>query len=94
MHKGRLIDLCNLGYETIEHAFADHHNFQIADLDFGDDLPILMTEKDAAKCRTLGNISATCWFLEVTANLPESFLDNVVLKIANDTHSHEVADDY
>lgn len=87
-------DLRNLGYEIVEHAFADHHNFQIADLDFGDDLPILMTEKDAAKCRALGNISATCWFLEVTANLPESFLDNVVLKIANDTHSHEVADDY
>jgi subfamily B ATP-binding cassette protein MsbA len=85
-------DLRRLGYEIIEHPFADHHKFQIADLDFGDDLPILMTEKDAAKCRTLVNVSTSCWFLEVTANLPETFLDNVVIKITNNSDSHEVAD--
>ena len=37
----------------IEHAFADHHALVAADLEFGDDLPVLMTEKDAVKCRRL-----------------------------------------
>lgn len=85
-------DLKKLGYEVIEHPFADHHSFQTADLDFGDDLPILMTEKDAAKCRVLADLNSSCWFLEVAANLPETFLANVVSKITNDSHLPEVAD--
>jgi tetraacyldisaccharide 4'-kinase len=38
------------GLEPIEHPFPDHHRFVPADLAFGDDLPVLMTEKDAVKC--------------------------------------------
>lgn len=38
------------GLSTIWHPFADHHEYQPADLQFGDDAPILMTEKDAVKC--------------------------------------------
>lgn len=33
------------------HAFADHRTYAAADLAFGDDRPVLMTEKDAVKCR-------------------------------------------
>jgi tetraacyldisaccharide 4'-kinase len=40
------------GVDVIEHAFPDHHAFSAADLDFADDLPVLMTEKDAVKCRS------------------------------------------
>ena len=39
------------GLQLREHAFADHHAYTAADLDFGDDAPLLMTEKDAVKCR-------------------------------------------
>lgn len=39
------------GLKVIEHPFADHHEFQAAELDFSDSLPVLMTEKDAVKCR-------------------------------------------
>ena len=42
------------GVEVIEHAFPDHHPFTASDLGFGDALPVLMTEKDAVKCRGLG----------------------------------------
>jgi tetraacyldisaccharide 4'-kinase len=35
----------------VVHPFPDHHPFTAADLDFGDDLPVLMTEKDGVKCR-------------------------------------------
>jgi tetraacyldisaccharide 4'-kinase len=43
--------LRDLGCQPIEHAFADHHAFRQADLAFADPLPIIMTEKDAVKCR-------------------------------------------
>ena len=38
--------------QLIEHPFPDHHVYSASDLNFGDDLPVLMTEKDAVKCRT------------------------------------------
>lgn len=39
------------GLKIIEHPFADHHRFTQQDLRFGDNLPVLMTSKDAVKCR-------------------------------------------
>ena len=36
---------------VVPHAFADHHAYQPQDLSFGSQLPVLMTEKDAVKCR-------------------------------------------
>jgi len=38
------------GIDIIRHVFPDHHRFVSGDLSFGDDLPVLMTEKDAVKC--------------------------------------------
>lgn len=38
------------GMTVIPHAFPDHHDFRMADVNFADKLPILMTEKDAVKC--------------------------------------------
>jgi tetraacyldisaccharide 4'-kinase len=43
--------LRRLGMEVVEHAFADHHHFRAEEVVFGDDLPVVMTEKDAVKCR-------------------------------------------
>ena len=43
-------DLRARGLELIEHPFPDHHPFAPRDLSFGDELPVLMTEKDAVKC--------------------------------------------
>lgn len=43
--------LKKLGMNITKHAFPDHHIFQEADLAFNDALPIIMTEKDATKCR-------------------------------------------
>ena len=39
------------GLTVVEHAFPDHHGFRADDLAFGDDRPVLMTAKDAVKCR-------------------------------------------
>lgn len=57
------------GIEPVEHAFADHHPFAPQDLAFGEDLPVLMTEKDAVKCSRFAD--ARMWFLPVTAR-PEA----------------------
>ncbi|HOX71362.1 MAG TPA: tetraacyldisaccharide 4'-kinase [Dokdonella sp.] len=63
------------GIEVIEHAFTDHHALEAADLDFADELPILMTEKDAVKCDSFA--TSRCWQVPVTAQLPDFFLDAV-----------------
>jgi tetraacyldisaccharide 4'-kinase len=58
------------GFDVLEHPFPDHHAFTCADLRFGDDLPVLMTEKDAVKCR--GFADARMWYLPVAAQFSES----------------------
>jgi tetraacyldisaccharide 4'-kinase len=55
------------GLEPLEHAFPDHHPFIAAELEFGDQLPVLMTEKDAVKCATFSN--PRLWYVPVTAEL-------------------------
>jgi tetraacyldisaccharide 4'-kinase len=61
--------LRELGCRPVEHAFADHHVFRAADLAFADALPIVMTEKDAVKCR--GFATARMQYLQVSAKLPD-----------------------
>ncbi len=39
------------GLAVLESAAADHHRWSARELDFGDGLPVLMTGKDAVKCR-------------------------------------------
>lgn len=43
------------------HPFPDHHPFTARDLEFGDELPVLMTEKDAVKCRPFA--TDRMWYL-------------------------------
>ncbi len=63
------------GIDPVEHAFADHHPFVAADLDFGDTLPVLMTAKDAVKCR--GFARSGWWSVPVQAQLPPAFVDDL-----------------
>src|SRR3569832_435193 len=55
------------GVHVIEHAFPDHYAYDAADIRFGDGLPVLMTEKDAVKCR--GFTDALHGYLPVSAEL-------------------------
>jgi len=56
--------------DAIEHAFPDHHPFAASELSFADDLPILMTEKDAVRCESFANDRMK--FIPVSAELSES----------------------
>jgi tetraacyldisaccharide 4'-kinase len=42
--------LQSLGINVIAHALPDHARLRVEDISFADDLPVLMTEKDAVKC--------------------------------------------
>jgi tetraacyldisaccharide 4'-kinase len=58
--------LAAAGLEVVAHAFPDHHRYRAAELEFGDELPLLMTEKDAVKCRPYA--AANRWYLPVAAS--------------------------
>ena len=62
--------LRNAGLTVYEHPFADHHPFKSGDLNFGDSLPVLMTEKDAVKCAAFAD--ERCWYVPVTAEFSEA----------------------
>jgi tetraacyldisaccharide 4'-kinase len=72
------------GIEVIEHPFADHHAFRAADLEFGDGLPVLMTEKDAVKCGEFAD--ARLWFVPVSARFSDAdarqLLSRVLARVA------------
>ena len=70
-HPQRFFDLLAAqGMVVHPHAFADHHDFTAADLAFSGNAALLMTEKDAVKCRTLKlPADRARWFVPVTALL-------------------------
>lgn len=53
------------GLEIVRHPLPDHAGLDADALDFGDDLPVIMTEKDAVKCRAFAD--ERCWVLPVEA---------------------------
>lgn len=81
-HPQRFFDaLRALGIDVIEHPFPDHHRYAAADLAFGDGLPILMTEKDAVKCRAFAQTN--WWSVPVVAELPAVFFDAVAARLTS-----------
>lgn len=63
--------LVQMGIAADLHTFPDHHTFTAGDLQFANGLPVVMTEKDAVKCREFAQPN---WFyVPIKANLPDSF---------------------
>lgn len=63
--------LAGFGVEALPHSFPDHHSYDPRELQFGDDLPVMMTEKDAVKLRHAAR--PNWWMLPVTAKLDPAF---------------------
>ena len=53
------------GLAPLEHIFADHHQYSAADLQFAQGQVLLMTEKDAVKCRSFA--APGQWYVPVEA---------------------------
>jgi tetraacyldisaccharide 4'-kinase len=71
--------LQTLGLDFTAHPFPDHHPFTASDLDFPDADAVLMTEKDAVKCRRFANEKH--WELPVDAVIDSALADLMARKL-------------
>ena len=67
------LHLAAAGIKLLPHPFPDHHAFAPRDLEFGDQLPVMLTEKDAVKLRSAAR--PHWWVLPVSARLDPAFGD-------------------
>lgn len=73
------------GFDVVPHVYPDHHFFQQGDLTFNESLPVVMTEKDAVKCR--GFSRQDCWYLPVAAKITDELKTMLLARLK------EVCDD-
>ncbi len=64
------------GVACITHSFPDHYAYTEKDIQFKAAEVILMTEKDAVKCRALA--SQLHWYVPVQATLVEGFTEKLI----------------
>lgn len=72
--------LQKLHWQAIEHVFADHASYSLDQLHFVPKVPLIMTEKDAVKCRAFAQDD--WWYLKVEATLPVAFEHWLAARIA------------
>jgi len=71
-----------LGIVASAHGFSDHHSFTTADFEsIAVGSAIIMTEKDAVKCRSLGLENA--WYMPVKTRLPDQLESVFKEQLAN-----------
>ena len=71
--------LHELGLQVSPRVFPDHHPFSAGDVEFGDERPVIMTEKDAVKCRSFATVRH--WYLPVDAELDPAFETALITRI-------------
>jgi tetraacyldisaccharide 4'-kinase len=71
--------LASLGLAVTAHPFSDHHPFSASDLDYAACDAILMTEKDAVKCRAFRRDDL--YALRVTASIEPHVADLVAARL-------------
>lgn len=76
------------GLKLITNSFPDHYAFDKNDLLFSDDAIVIMTEKDAVKCKPLIGATKQYWYLPVTANLSDDFDDLLLNKFKAINHAY------
>jgi len=64
-------ELKTMGINVIEHAFRDHYFFKAKDIRYNDGKDVLMTEKDAVKCKSFAEPHH--WFVPINAEMDEKF---------------------
>lgn len=72
-----------LGFDVLEHHFVDHKIYHVSDLIFSDRLPVVMTEKDAVKCRLLNRelMHDDFWYLRVSVDIDGQFMKRVIARL-------------
>lgn len=73
----------SMGLLFHRHPFPDHYRYRVSDINFADELDIVMTEKDAIKCFSLmTSASSRCFYLAVNAQLQADFWCRLQAKIS------------
>lgn len=73
--------LREMGWKIIEHPFPDHHHFTVEDFAFAHEGIVIMTEKDAVKCRKF--LRPNFWCLPVSAEPDTQFVSKFAERMAN-----------
>ncbi len=73
------LTLAELGLRFHKKAFKDHHAYTHDDFAHMDSQVILMTEKDAVKCKPI--VGDNAFYLKVTMKLPDVFLEDFYTQI-------------
>jgi tetraacyldisaccharide 4'-kinase len=74
------------GVQVVEHSFPDHAVLARSDLDFGDDAPVLMTLKDAVKCRAFAD--ERMWAVHMDISMDPQVSDHLMDEIDRIIVSH------
>ncbi len=74
------------GFDVMSHVFPDHYLYRRPDIYFNDDLPVLMTEKDAVKCRQFAD--RRHWYLLVEGHVSALALKKIILSFKIKEISH------
>ena len=77
------------GIEVRSHPFPDHHRFRAREIAPPDDLPVLMTEKDAVKCQRIAG--PRHWFVPVTVEPEPRFLRDLAELLEVRSNGQETA---
>ncbi|WP_299877099.1 tetraacyldisaccharide 4'-kinase [uncultured Cocleimonas sp.] len=70
------------GLVVNQHSFPDHYAFTKNDLLFANDSKVIMTEKDAVKCKNLVGDHKHFWYLPISAVLPQDFDDKLLVLLS------------
>ena len=73
--------LTQIGLAPILHRFDDHQILSLDDLSFGDNLPVVVTAKDAIKLEQVAAVSENIWAVDIEAVIDSSFVDKLVVKL-------------
>lgn len=72
-----------LGLEVALHGHNDHGSLTAEDLSFEDNLPVIITAKDAVKLLAHGTdtLADNIWVLEIEAQIDNDFIDRLAVKL-------------
>ncbi|MFO1435893.1 MAG: tetraacyldisaccharide 4'-kinase [Gammaproteobacteria bacterium] len=87
--EGFFNSLRSQGFRVLRHPFPDHHAFRREDVEFGDNLPVVMTEKDAVKC--LRFAGPQHWYQPIEAEMQPAFGHRLVELLKRSGHGQAPA---
>jgi tetraacyldisaccharide 4'-kinase len=74
-----------MGLRVNLHSFDDHQTLSLDDLCFTDNLPVIVTAKDAIKLAALNleqeGAAANIWVLDIEAEIDSALIDKIIIKI-------------